>query len=308
MSPTPTRPRATRSRNGGGPEANRNGAAGGAAGVTKRMARRVTGLVPSADLDDRDPDYIRRRLPEMWLLASLWFRARVRGLERIPPEGPVLLVGNHSGGVVIPDTHVFTLAFSAYFGVERRFHQLAHQLVLTTPGLGWMRKFGTVAASHENADAVLAADAALLVYPGGDDETFRPSWESGLIEFAGRRGYVDLAIRHDAPIVPVVAIGGQETALFLSRGRGLAKRLGLDRLLRLKAVPVFLALPLGLHIGTIPYIPLPAQITVEALPAIHVREEFGEEPDPVKVDREVRRRMQAALDRLSAARRLPVIG
>ena len=32
----------------------------------------------------------------------------------------MLLVGNHSGGNLTPDTTVFTLAFSTYFGVERR--------------------------------------------------------------------------------------------------------------------------------------------------------------------------------------------
>ena len=78
-----------------------------------------------------------------------------RGLHNIPAEGPVLLVGNHSGGNMTPDTTVFTLAFTTYFGVERRFHQLAHNLVLAMPGLGFLRKYGTVAAGHENARKAL---------------------------------------------------------------------------------------------------------------------------------------------------------
>src|SRR5512147_3145745 len=90
-------------------------------GVKNLVSRRV----PAADLDDRDPDYIRENLPGLWVLASFYFRADVRGLERIPAEGPVLLVGNHSGGNIPPDTFVFTLAFCSYFGVERPFYQLA---------------------------------------------------------------------------------------------------------------------------------------------------------------------------------------
>src|SRR5206468_2781263 len=86
----------------------------------------VTGRILKADLDDRDPDYLREQLPGLWLLASFYFRADVRGLERIPADGPVLLVGNHSGGNVTPDTMVFTLAFAAHFGVERRLHPLVH--------------------------------------------------------------------------------------------------------------------------------------------------------------------------------------
>ncbi len=89
-----------------------------------RAWRELSGLVqrriPRADLDERDPDYIREQLPLFWLFSSIWFRGEVRGLGNIPDEGPVLLVGNHSGGNMIPDTMVFTVAFSTYFGVERR--------------------------------------------------------------------------------------------------------------------------------------------------------------------------------------------
>ncbi|MGH2897653.1 MAG: lysophospholipid acyltransferase family protein, partial [Solirubrobacteraceae bacterium] len=200
----------------------------------QRLAKTVAGLVgsrvPVADLDERDPDYIRESLPGQWLLASIWFRGEVRGLGNIPEDGPVLLVGNHSGGNMSPDSLVFTLAFSTYFGVERPFYQLAHNLVLSMPGLGFLRRYGTVAASPENARRALESGAALLVYPGGDVEVHRPTWEGNRVNFDGRRGFVRLALEHDVPIVPVVAIGWQETALFLSRGEGLAKLLMLDRL------------------------------------------------------------------------------
>ena len=123
--------------------------------VMEWTKKQVVTRVPKADLDQRDPDYIRDQLPGTWLLASLYFRADVKGLDRIPAEGPVLLVGNHSGGNVPPDTFVFTLAFCSYFGVERPFYQLAHNLVVSAPPLGWLRKFGTVAANHENARLAL---------------------------------------------------------------------------------------------------------------------------------------------------------
>src|SRR5947209_16809980 len=125
------------------------------AGLARMLSEQVASRIPAADLDERDPDYIRETLPGMWLLASFYFRADVRGLENIPADRPVLLVGNHSGGNMTPDTLVFTLAFATYFGVERRFFQLAHNLVLAMPGLSRLRKFGTVAASHENAHKAL---------------------------------------------------------------------------------------------------------------------------------------------------------
>jgi len=289
--------------------ASRNGHDGGlATRLAGELSRQVQARVPRADLDVRDPDYIRERLPGLWLMATLWHRATVRHLDRIPAEGPVLLVGNHSGGLAVPDTHIFALAFNAYFGVERRFYQLAHNLVVSMPGLGPLRKFGSVAASHENADAALDSGAALLVYPGGDHETFRPSWESARVGFGGRKGFVELALRRDVPIVPVVAIGGQETALFLSRGEGLARVLGLDRLFRLKILPVMVGVPFGLSFVGLPHIPLPAKITIEVLEPINLREEFGPEPDRREVAQEIQRRMQVVLDRLARERRLPVLG
>jgi 1-acyl-sn-glycerol-3-phosphate acyltransferase len=177
------------------------------------------------------------------------------------------------------------------------------------PGLGLLRKHGTVAASPDNARKALESGAALLVYPGGDHEVHRPSWQGNRVDFDGRKGFIRLALEHDVPIVPVVSIGGQETALFLSQGKGLARALGLDRAFRLKVLPISIALPWGLNVGDfLGHIPLPAKITVEALPPIHLREEFGPEPDLDEIYDHVMRLMQETLDGLASERRFPVIG
>jgi len=259
--------------------------------------------VPQADLDQRDPDFIRDQLPGTWLLASLYFRADVRRLERIPAEGPVLLVGNHSGGNVPPDTFVFTLAFCSYFGVERPFYQLAHNLVTLYPPLRWLRKFGTVPASPENARLALDSGAVVLVYPGGDYEVFRPSWQRHVVDFGGRKGFVRLAREAGVPIVPVASVGGQETALFLGRAQWLAKLLLLDKLVRLKSVPISLALPWGLNVSDLlGHIPLPAKIVIE------VQEPIKVDDDDQAVYDEVITSLQAGVNRLAAERRFPVIG
>jgi 1-acyl-sn-glycerol-3-phosphate acyltransferase len=149
----------------------------------------------------------------------------------------------------------------------------------------------------------------VLVYPGGDYEVHRPSWERHRVDFGGRKGFIRLAIEQNVPIVPVVAVGGQETALFLSRGEHLARAFGLDKLLRLKVLPLSLALPWGLNVGDmLGHIPLPAKITVEALPPIHLREEFGPRPDVDEVYEHIVRLMQDTLEALAAERRFPVIG
>src|SRR3954464_2437013 len=182
-----------------------------------------------------DPEHIARTLPVLNPRLETYFRTGVRGIENVPATGPALLVGNHSGGTMIVDTFLFTFAFYEHFGPDRRFHQLAHDIAARIPGL---RRFGTLVASHENAQRAFRAAAPVLVYPGGDFETFRPSWHSDRVEFAGRKGFVRLALDEGVPIVPVVSIGGQETALFLTRAQHLARALRLDRFPRPGGPPI----------------------------------------------------------------------
>jgi len=104
--------------------------------------------------------------------------------------------------------------------------------------------------------------------------------------------------------VPVVAIGGQETALFLSRGERLAALLGLDRMFRLKVLPLSLALPWGLNVGDmLGHIPLPAKITIQVLDPIDVSAMDVDEAYELVLGR-----MQRALTGLAEERALPVIG
>jgi 1-acyl-sn-glycerol-3-phosphate acyltransferase len=267
----------------------------------------AAGLATGDDnFDAWDPEHIARTLPVVNPLMSAYFRSEVRGIQNVPATGPALLVGNHSGGTMIVDTFLFTFAFYEHFGPDRRFHQLAHDIAARIPGL---RRFGTVVASRENAQRAFAAAAPVLVYPGGDFETFRPSWHSDRLEFAGRKGFVRLALDEGVPIVPVVSIGGQETALFLTRAQRLAGALRLDRLARVKVLPISIGPPFGVNLLDLPgRLPLPAKITTEVLPPIDLRERFGEHPDVDAVYEHVTSLMQQALDRLADERTLPVLG
>ena len=259
----------------------------------------------------RDPAYIARTLPALRVMADIWFRADVRGLENIPPTGPILLVGNHSGGALIADTFIFARAFYDHFGPEREFFQLAHDLVFKVPGIrAMLTPYGTVPASPENMRRALARDAALLVYPGGDHESYRASWHSAEIDFAHRTGFVRLALRHGVQIVPVVSIGGQETALFLGQGEHVARLLHLHQLLRIDVAPVQIAPPWGVTVLDLPgRLPLPAKISIEVLPPIDLRAELGGAGgDPDNGYELVTARMQDALHELDQARALPLIG
>ncbi|AFU03063.1 lysophospholipid acyltransferase family protein [Nocardia brasiliensis] len=274
------------------------------------VAHQVKSRVPAADPADRDPEFIIDTVGPAWLFARMYFRAEVRGLDHIPDEGPVLLVGNHSGGNVSPEVLVTTLAFVRRFGPHRPFFQLAHDMVMAYPVIGTLlRRFGTVGADPDSARQALRDGAAVLVYPGGDWEVHRPTWEEDQIDFAGRTGFLRLAWDARVPIVPFVNAGAQQTALMLSRGDRLARLLRLDQMLRLKVFPISLALPWGLNIGDLAgHIPLPSKVTIEFLPPIDLRSEHGSELDPDAAYDHVTGVMQDALTRLCAERGLPILG
>jgi 1-acyl-sn-glycerol-3-phosphate acyltransferase len=163
-----------------------------------------------------------------------------------------------------------------------------------------------IEATRENADKALHAGALVLVFPGGDYDSYRPSFENK-IDFAGRTGYVRTAIESGVPIVPMVSIGAQEMQLFITRGNWLAKRLGLKKL-RAEILPVSFGVPFGFSVFFPPNVPLPTKIVTQVLDPIDVVAEFGEEPDVDAVDAHVREVMQAALDKLAKKRRFPILG
>lgn len=226
------------------------------------------------------------------------FSPRVLGVDNVPETGPVLLVGNHS----LPWVADAWLAARAVFdrrGIEAPAYGLAYDLLFAVPWLGTrLRRVGVIPAASGEAAAALARGEPVMVYPGGDLDACRVWGRRDRVELGGRRGFVRLALRSGVPVVPVVAHGGQHMVVVLARGDRLARALRLPAL-RVNVLPVIVG-PL----------PLPAAITLEFLPALdwsrHGPQAAG---DPAVVDAcyaQVTDVMQAAMDRLAAARPHPV--
>jgi 1-acyl-sn-glycerol-3-phosphate acyltransferase len=128
-----------------------------------------------------------------------------------------------------------------------------------------------VPAHPENARKLLERDRAVLVYPGGDRDAYKPWAARHRVTFAGRMGFIRLALRTQAPIVPVVSVGAHDALLVLTDGADLARRLGLKKRLRMDVLPVSLALPFGLSIGALsPFMPMPTKVRVRMLPPIQL--------------------------------------
>jgi 1-acyl-sn-glycerol-3-phosphate acyltransferase len=244
----------------------------------------------------------------LWRAASVWFRAEVDGFENVPDE-PVLFVGNHSGGGATPDTLIFLLAYNTYFTVEGRpLYALAHDVLTKTPMIGQLiRKLGVVPADHSFAEKTFDNGGSALVYPGGDVEALRPWRDRNKIMFSGRKGFLQLAHRCDVKIVPVVATGGHDTFFVLNDGQRTAKALRLDRLARVKSLPLTLSVPWGLSPVPLPFFPLPAKIRIQVLAPIDLRARFGGTPDWDHAYDYVTSVMQVGLSRLASKTVVPMI-
>jgi 1-acyl-sn-glycerol-3-phosphate acyltransferase len=254
-----------------------------------------------------DPAFMRRVVAALRPLAKLWHRSEVRGLDRMP-EGGALIVANHSGGFFAMDIPVFAIDFLDHFGYDRPLYSLGHDLLFSGPQAELFVRAGLIRATRENAEQALRSNAPVIVFPGGDYDAYRPTMSANVVDFGDRTGYVRTALQAGVPIVPAVSIGGQQNQIFLTRGQGLAKSLGLGRF-RIGILPITFGIPFGLSIVALPLnVPLPTKIVTELLEPIDIVGRFGEDPDIAEVDSHVRKVMQSALDRLAAERLLPVLG
>jgi 1-acyl-sn-glycerol-3-phosphate acyltransferase len=254
-----------------------------------------------------DPFFTELLIKAVTPVIKRWFRAEVRGLESFPPTGGALVVSNHSGGVLTPDWNILAPALYGKFGYDRPLYTVAHYGVFFTPFRASLNRLGVIHATREHATTVLGSGGVVLAFPGGDYDAFRPTLSQNVIDFGGRTGYIKTAMDASVPIVPTVSIGGQETQLFLTRGRRLAKRLGFKRI-RIEILPVTIGLPFGLTVFFPANMPLPSKIVYQVLEPIDISARFGKDADVNEVDTHVRSVMQTALDRLARERRFPVLG
>lgn len=223
----------------------------------------------------------------------------------------MLVVGSHNGGIVAPDMFMFLYEWFHRYGTERLAYGLMHPTVWkVSPELASMAvQCGAIKAHPKMAIAALRKNIPVLVYPGGAEDTFRPYHLRDKIYFAGRKGFIKLALREEVPIVPIISHGAHDTLMVLGDFYQEVKQLhewGMPWLFGIDPVvfPVYLGLPWGLSFGPLPHLPLPIQIRTRVCKPI-VFERYGADAagDRDYVDAcfdLVTMQMQQELDRLIA--------
>jgi 1-acyl-sn-glycerol-3-phosphate acyltransferase len=161
-------------------------------------------------LDQRDPKFIESSLMPIWdWFYHHYFQVTTEGWHHVPPAGKVMIVGSHNGGLVSPDMYMMIYDWFRHFGTERPAYALTHpNLWQLAPFLAEpAAKCGSLQATAEMAISALQQEAALLVYPGGLQDVFRPYSQRNKIRFEGNTEFIKLALRKEVPIVPLVSKG-----------------------------------------------------------------------------------------------------
>ena len=259
---------------------------------------------------EHDPEFLAKVVPLMEIYGR-YFDSEVRGVERFPDAGPVLLVGNHSGPNCDPDTPALMAAWYGKNGFDHPLVVLSYDLIFAVPGArAFFRRLSQVPANQGNGEAALDRGAAVLVYPGGLEDIARPWSERNRIVLAGHKGFIKLALRKGVPVFPIVSHGGHESSIVLSRGRRIAKAFGLRRF-RTDSMPLIFTIPWGVVLGPIPAWPIPTKVTLQVCEPMdwsHLGPEDAEDPEVLeRCYDEIDTRMQSALDDLAEEHPYPIL-
>jgi len=227
---------------------------------------------------DIDPIGLDPVIAEMfWHLANYlyfeYFRVEVEGVENLPLEGPALLAANHGGAALPYDAVMMATAVMNEMPIPRRARVMGTEIFNSAPMLSHMyRKIGGVYASRADAAYLLEKGHLVGVFPEGVRAFQKPFSQAYQVQRFGRGGFITMAERHGAPVIPVAIVGSDEVHPALFSSQILAR---LVRLVwpsqRVEEMAVYLNL-----------IPLPIRWRIRFLPPI-APSHAGSDPDPLEM-------------------------
>ena len=214
-------------------------------------------------------------------LYDKYFRVRSFDHHHIPTTGPAVLAANHSGNLPM-DGMLIWLDVLRNTSPPRVARPIADHFVPSLPYLGTLfSRGGLVGGSRGNARSLLDAGEMLMIFPEGVPGIVKSFHQRYQLQ-TFREGHAELAIRHQAPIVPIGVVGGEEQLPSFFSSRRLGKLFG---------IPTF-------PIPVVP-VPLPVRYYLYYGEPIPVHEEFtpADADNPATVG-EVASRVKAAVNTL----------
>ena len=191
------------------------------------------------------PDYDNIKDAEEWLLRGVphlvmdgirkFTRLETEGIENIPKTGPVIVTPNHSGiwgwdGIVLMNE---ILKYGKRIP-RAMLHDFWHKNEITK---ALSNKMGMIPQDLRAALRVLKKNNLLLIFPEAEEGNFKPSTKMYQIQ-PFNPGFVTLAMRTGAVIVPTIVIGAEETHLNFGTITWMEKLLGAKIPLPVNLIPL----------------------------------------------------------------------
>jgi 1-acyl-sn-glycerol-3-phosphate acyltransferase len=238
------------------------------------LRRRLTGQYEVDDfgLDTDLTEHVFH--PLLRLLYKSWFRTEVSGTEHLPSQGAALVVGNHSGTIAL-DALMLCLAVHDEHPAHRFLRLLAADFVFRLPMVSEIaRKSGATLACNPDVDRLLHEGHLVGVFPEGFKGVGKHYSERYKLQRFGRAGFVSVALRNKAPIIPAAIVGAEEIYPKLGNIKPLARLLG---------APYFPVTPTFPWLGPIGLIPLPSKWLIHFGEPIDTTPWADQADDPVVV-------------------------
>jgi 1-acyl-sn-glycerol-3-phosphate acyltransferase len=229
---------------------------------TRRTAERIAGRLRGDYSQDKwgyDEEFVELVRPFFEFMYERWWRVEAVGVERVPAHGPAMIVANHAG--VLPwDATMMSVAIFKHHPLPRQPRFMVLDWAFRLPWVSsFMRRVGGVVASPYNAIRLLNQGHLVMVFPEGAKGAGKPFSERYRLQRFGRGGFVEIALRTGAPIVPAAVVGSEEIYPKLGESRLLARLLG---------APYFPITPTFPALGGLGAVPLPSKWRIEFYPPI----------------------------------------
>lgn len=238
-----------------------------------------------------DHEFTEAVMPLVALLYDYWWRVDVIGIENVPSDGPGLLVSNHAGAGLPFDGAMIKTAILRDHPDHRHVRLLVLDWLMGLPWLSdLMKKTGQVLACTPNAMELLQRDELVAVFPEGIKGMAKPFSQRYNLQRFGRGGFVRVALKTGAPIIPVAVVGSEEIYPKIGNIPMVNKLIG---------APFVPMTPLFPFLGLAGLIPLPSKWYIEFCEPIDVSQYPPEAADDRSFVLELSEQIRATIqDRL----------
>ena len=241
--------------------------------LARKPGARAELLEQSFDPWGLDEEYIRAWGAWFAFLRTVYWRIEAEGLEHIPAAGRAIFLSNHRGFMPLDAVMHLSLILN-----ERRriIRFLIIPCLLYFPFLSnFLTKLGGVIASQENAEKLFENENLVGIFPEGIRGTFTPYKSTYQLRDFAKSAFAQLAIEHQAPIIPVAVIGHSEIFPIIGR-------IDSAYLKRITGWPYF---PIAPPFPLLPVVPLPSKWHIRVLEPVSVA---GLSPDDAQNEKLVR--------------------